>query len=428
MPLIRKKDGTYVARFLTNGKQPGSVYRQETLGKIGAESAKAKYSELLATKTRKGQQKTPLTFSDFLTVFEERYTQTLAKKTQADQKAKFTSLKKLSVSKMLLSQIGPKDVVGAIKEIEKLPLAESTQFNYFNLLKTIFKRAHKWGFIRSDVWAETELTFKRPDNGTPKFFTQEEWARFITCLDDEDEWLVFEIQKKEKVQKISSGLLGLYKKRLKQHRLKLPVFKMLLYTCSRINEVLPLKWKHVDYNLNVINLFQTKQRKFKAFPLTEDIQEVLKEVGGYNGDDEAYIFTSDGEIPFDYQAVQNTFNLMKEKAFIPPEYTIHTIRHTAASWLTMAGTPTVAVQKLMGHADLESTAVYSHLSDTSLNGMAGKLGEAVRATAGAMAADSRSDSDAKVTPKEEETEEIRARLKGFKSLKAIQLQISKMGS
>ena len=41
---------------------------------------------------------------------------------------------------------------------------------------------------------------------------------------------------------------------------------------------------------------------------------------------------------------------------------VHTLRHTFASHLVMKGTPLIIVQKLLNHAELETTSRYAHLS------------------------------------------------------------------
>jgi site-specific recombinase XerD len=40
----------------------------------------------------------------------------------------------------------------------------------------------------------------------------------------------------------------------------------------------------------------------------------------------------------------------------------HTLRHTFASHLVMAGVPIVTVQALLGHSNIQTTMVYAHLS------------------------------------------------------------------
>jgi site-specific recombinase XerD len=47
-------------------------------------------------------------------------------------------------------------------------------------------------------------------------------------------------------------------------------------------------------------------------------------------------------------------------------FRLHDLRHDFCSWLTMRGVTPRAVQKLPGHADLQMTKRYSHLSERAL--------------------------------------------------------------
>ena len=42
---------------------------------------------------------------------------------------------------------------------------------------------------------------------------------------------------------------------------------------------------------------------------------------------------------------------------------LHTLRHTFASQLVMNGVDLPTVKKLMGHANIDTTMIYSHLAD-----------------------------------------------------------------
>jgi integrase len=45
---------------------------------------------------------------------------------------------------------------------------------------------------------------------------------------------------------------------------------------------------------------------------------------------------------------------------IPQRVTVHSLRHSFATSLLMAGTPIQDVQRLLGHAHLETTQIYAH--------------------------------------------------------------------
>ena len=52
---------------------------------------------------------------------------------------------------------------------------------------------------------------------------------------------------------------------------------------------------------------------------------------------------------------------------------IHTLRHTFASHLVMKGVDLPTVQKLLGHSDIQTTMIYSHLAQDHLNDAINKL-------------------------------------------------------
>jgi len=58
------------------------------------------------------------------------------------------------------------------------------------------------------------------------------------------------------------------------------------------------------------------------------------------------------------------------------QVTFHTLRHTHASWLVLGGESILVVQQALGHRDLKSTMVYSHLSEDSRKAAATRLEQA----------------------------------------------------
>lgn len=71
------------------------------------------------------------------------------------------------------------------------------------------------------------------------------------------------------------------------------------------------------------------------------------------------------------RVIQSHFSgLVKDAGLYNPEprknVTIHTLRHTFGSQLTIAGVPLRKLQKLMGHLLIETTERYAHLSKTEM--------------------------------------------------------------
>jgi len=61
-------------------------------------------------------------------------------------------------------------------------------------------------------------------------------------------------------------------------------------------------------------------------------------------------------------AVQNTFRLARAASALPPEATVHTLRHCYATHLLEEGVSLRLISQYLGHASLETTLIYTHLT------------------------------------------------------------------
>lgn len=61
-------------------------------------------------------------------------------------------------------------------------------------------------------------------------------------------------------------------------------------------------------------------------------------------------------------AVQNTFRLARATAGLPAEATVHTLRHCYATHLLEEGVSLRLISQNLGHASLETTLIYTHLT------------------------------------------------------------------
>lgn len=64
--------------------------------------------------------------------------------------------------------------------------------------------------------------------------------------------------------------------------------------------------------------------------------------------------------------LQRAFALAKRLSGVRPELRIYDLRHTAASWLIIAGTDERRVRDVLGHSNARMTARYSHLAPEHL--------------------------------------------------------------
>lgn len=61
-------------------------------------------------------------------------------------------------------------------------------------------------------------------------------------------------------------------------------------------------------------------------------------------------------------AVQNTFRLARAQCGLPVEATVHTLRHCYATHLLEEGVSLRLISQYLGHASLETTVIYTHLT------------------------------------------------------------------
>jgi site-specific recombinase XerD len=66
--------------------------------------------------------------------------------------------------------------------------------------------------------------------------------------------------------------------------------------------------------------------------------------------------------PLSVSAVQNAFRLARATAGLPPAATVHTLRHCYATHLLEEGVSLRLISQYLGHASLEPTLIYTHLT------------------------------------------------------------------
>ncbi|MEM4134679.1 MAG: site-specific integrase [Candidatus Micrarchaeia archaeon] len=148
------------------------------------------------------------------------------------------------------------------------------------------------------------------------------------------------------------------------------VFLFLRYTGARISEVLNIdESRDLDYKNSTVRLITLKRTgkkkgQFRIIPIPDRlISEYLRTIK---------IFPSlEGKV---FKIARNNFfNIFKDlciKAGIPEDIAHpHVLRHTRAIELLRAGIPVTAVQQLMGHASLNTTAMYLRYSNIEIQGL-----------------------------------------------------------
>jgi site-specific recombinase XerD len=75
----------------------------------------------------------------------------------------------------------------------------------------------------------------------------------------------------------------------------------------------------------------------------------------------------------DESGFQKGIRAAKHKVGIDKRITSHTLRHSFATHLLEAGTNIRVVQKLLGHADVKTTEIYTHVLQQNLQAVVSPL-------------------------------------------------------
>lgn len=149
----------------------------------------------------------------------------------------------------------------------------------------------------------------------------------------------------------------------KTDTLKSRLIISLLYSAGlRVSELVNLKVSDVDFSNNMGWVRKGKGSKDRMFILSKSLAEELQSF--LQGKEHQFVFSR--EKPLTTRNVQKIIAGLREKSGIQKKITPHTLRHSFATHLLEQGTDIRVIQALLGHANLNTTQVYTHVSHDQL--------------------------------------------------------------
>lgn len=133
----------------------------------------------------------------------------------------------------------------------------------------------------------------------------------------------------------------------------------------RVSEIVNLQIAHIDSKTMQVLIAAGKGKKDRYVNLPKSIlTDLRKYYTEYKPT--AYLFEGQYGGKYSVRSVQLVFKNAMKKAKIRKKVGIHGLRHSYATHLLETGTDISLIQKLLGHNDIKTTAIYARVSDRQL--------------------------------------------------------------
>ena len=147
------------------------------------------------------------------------------------------------------------------------------------------------------------------------------------------------------------------------------ILEMLYSSGLRVSEVCELKINNIQFDLDLIRFFG-KGSKERIIPLTYYARKWLKKylsesrkiLSSRSKRSSNYVFLSNNGLSLTRMAIWLSVKKYVNSAGILKKISPHTFRHSLATHLIDGGANLIEVQALLGHADISTTEIYTHLS------------------------------------------------------------------
>ena len=148
------------------------------------------------------------------------------------------------------------------------------------------------------------------------------------------------------------------------------VIMFLYYAGLRLDEARNLSWQDIDFDREIIHLKIAKGDKERVIFLHKKLVDVLRI---YGVKEEGPIFVSQREEKYNKRTIQQIIKYASKKVGIKKNVTPHTLRHSFATHLLESGADIRYIQQLLGHKDLKTTQIYTHIANKDIKKLANLL-------------------------------------------------------
>ena len=230
-------------------------------------------------------------------------------------------------------------------------------FKTINVEQSIFRTWLNWAIQQGQI-QENPLKglkkLKTTDSKPRKVLTREEFERLLTIS--------------EKIEKLNSNKRG-----------QSILWRFLVNTGLRIDELSHLQWNDIDFRRGVIRVqrksFWDPKTYEREIPFTLESEDILRELHAEKPKKNEFIFCGKRGKRFRETVVRRWLLVCAKEAEIDGMRGPHDLRHTFITWgLTEFRIDLPTMQKIAGHRNLETTQIYVHPTTSHMKSVMKQFG------------------------------------------------------
>lgn len=225
-------------------------------------------------------------------------------------------------------------VRGYLKYLDTCNLKNTTISRRISALRTFYNYLLEKGLVKSNIF----LNVKNPklEKKLPNYLNYTEIEELLASIDT----------------KTDEGL---------ERRL---LIEMFYSTGCRVGEMVNVKISDIDFSSKTIKVMGKGSKErivYYGDYASKYLEDYLK-----NKDKKGYLFTNKSGEKLTIEEVEYIVRDIMKHISIKTHVTPHTLRHTFATHLLNNGADIRTVQELLGHANLSTTGIYTHVSSDRL--------------------------------------------------------------
>ena len=236
-----------------------------------------------------------------------------------------------------LTNVKDTDIRGYIEQLNKQNEKPTSIRRRISTLKSFYKYLYKNGYMDKKDYPLNKTVYPKVEKRLPKFIYYNDLLEII-----------------DESTRDKDGI---------RDRL---IIEMLYATGTRVSELVNMKYSDIDFNNKRIRVCG-KGNKERIVYFGDYAHDALKEyMASHKKNEQGYVFTNSNGGQLTDRGVRYIIDKIMNKLSVKVHVTPHVLRHTFATDMLNNGCDIKVVQELLGHASLQTTEVYTHVTNERL--------------------------------------------------------------